>query len=152
MGREPVEIGAVTTTQHAFLIRGARLVQSLGFRAARVPKYRRAGTVAGFPYSEPTGTFEANRLQVSPIGAVLSTGQPSSSFGYVVVDRSAAGVKARVRRIREQEAVAIDALDEQLEATKQHLADLRKQRDAAVRTAWRKANVVRLSEIEERLT
>lgn len=71
--------------------------------------------------------------------------QDNVSGGYVRA--TAAGVKARARRIRPEEAATIDQLDQELRGLEWAMGELRRRRSEAVREAWSKGHVVRLNEV-----
>jgi len=66
---------------------------------------------------------------------------------HVAQVTTAAEVKKHVRRLRDQEAPALDALDAEITEAEQHLRALRAQREEWLRHAWQKGNVVRLAEV-----
>lgn len=58
-------------------------------------------------------------------------------------------VKKRIRLLREQEAGAIEEIDDQIASTQQRLRELRDKRDVLVRDAFSRGNVVTLKELTE---
>ena len=66
------------------------------------------------------------------------------------VDKTAASLKTKLRRLREQEAAEIAEIDDQIAVLKEQIGALRMQRQACVQAAWSKGNVVRLNELEIR--
>lgn len=139
-------------TDRQFLVRRDRssLYQAGSLRVRLAPKYRPKRThqspIGPITEIEEAGS-NSRRLQVTILDALETTGR-SAHPGSVVVDRTAAGVKAAVRRMRPEEAALVQKVDDEIESTKQRLADLRRERAELVRTAWSKAHVVRLQEVD----
>lgn len=127
-------------------IRSWQIEQRTTKHVTTVPGIGPIGTSVG------TGKMVAGKLRVQLWGSEkirdwFGRGHGASTAS-AYVERSAAGVKARLRRARPQELTAIEAIDADIAATEQRLAELRLARKTAVRQAWQRGNVVRLSEVE----
>lgn len=70
--------------------------------------------------------------------------------GYVArtVPASAEGVKSIIRRLRDQEAAKLEAIDQRIAELEEALSKARAGREEALREAWRKGNVVTLAEVK----
>lgn len=138
-------------TQPAYLFRkDGKLYQAADVTVTLAPKYRtksvRQSPIGPIRQIEQAG-WDGKQLRVTPRGTLSATGRERSP-GASVVPRSAAGVKAVLRRLRPSEAVVLDALDAEVRAAEAHLVELRRQREAEVRAAWAKAHVVPLKDVD----
>lgn len=80
-------------------------------------------------------------------------GRERSNGVHQLLKRSAAGVKEMLRRVRPEEAARLAEYDKQIAHLDEEIARLRRERRDFMRTqVWPKAHVVRLAEVEERLT
>lgn len=145
-------------TQPEYLVRMDRkLIQTGDVRVTRVEKRRVTHrTVSGLGtigHSEGTGQYETNLLRVALAGddVRLADGRAASKNRQERIDRTAAGVKKAVRRIRPEEAAVIDEFDAQIAALEEQILALREMRKVAVSEAWSRAHVVRLKEIEDKI-
>jgi hypothetical protein len=113
--------------------------------------FREVGRVGGlFPRLESTGRRDSRRLDVRVLKGTSARGvETSRGRDAVESAASAAGVKKVCRRLREREAAQLEAVDAEIARLEEQLAAARGRREKAVRSAWTKANVVRLAEMEE---
>ncbi len=111
-------------------------VLSPDYTATRIEINRPKGKPVGglFQMVEGTGKFVPGRLRV--------TLHETSESAYI--EDSAAGVKTRLRRLREQERAELQAIDEEFER-------LHERRKVALAKAWARGNVVTLAEVKARL-
>lgn len=102
-------------------------------RVEYLPITRKTGTMFGnCPVSELTGRFDKSRLYVT------------SLHGNHTMQATHDGVKARLRRLRQQEADKLEAIDAQIE-------ELRKEREAVIKLAWKNGNTVTVKELTEKI-
>jgi hypothetical protein len=95
--------------------------------------------------------WDHKRLNIMPIDARNGIGRKQTSH-MAIVERSAAGVKAALRRMRPDHANKLAAFDAGIEALEQQLVELRcKRREFLQQEAWPKAHVVRLADVEAQL-
>lgn len=146
-------------SQPQYLLRlGRTLIQTSALRVTRIEKHRvksvRQSPIGPIREVEGTGRFESDVLRVAVHSRdeqrpILADGRPTGGNRMEQVERSAAGVKRTVRRLRPQEAEQIDLIDARIAEHEAAITELRARRTDLVRDAWSKANVVRLAEIEE---
>jgi hypothetical protein len=115
-----------------------RYTQADGFSVYHREITRATGRQLGgfFSVHEGTGRYDRTRIWITRKGG-----------DSAVVPATAAGVKAGVRRLRPEEAEQLDELDARIEAAKAVVRGLNAERDELTKVAWRKAHVVRLSEV-----
>jgi hypothetical protein len=110
----------------------------------------------GFVTVENTGRVLKTRIRVEPKGErdEIRTGYGTfNSNGWpITINRTAAGVKEYVRKVRPEEELIIAEYDRKIERLEAELKEERAARNAWVAEAWSKAHVVRLSEVEETVT
>ena len=123
----------------------ARIFQASTLKAEH-PEIRktRYHTFGGMRIGHSTGTGRID-------GRSLDITSPEVSSHVFRVPASAEGVKSVLRRIRRQEAAALDALDTDIQRLQAQLSALRERRADVLRTAWQHGNVVRLREVEDLL-
>ena len=118
--------------------------------------FRRAGrqsTIGGIPITRMEST---GRRDPKVFDVIVTTGTTARGDGSVRSrDRAraratAAGIKKVCRQLRPREAERIDSIDAEIAVLEGRIAEARDRRETVVREAWRKANVVRLAEFEER--
>lgn len=109
----------------------------------KVVKESRVGGLL-FQHTETIGT-DKSQIQWFPPRVLHSAKTPAT----------AEGVKSVVRRIREQDAVALDAIDAEITALHEQVKAAKRRRRELARKAFSNGNVVRLAEAvvrcEERL-
>lgn len=133
------------------------ILQAGKLRVTRIEKRRYrpvSGVIPGIGQvltSDPTGRYETDKLRVAPQDNRYADGRGCGTHWNAHVPRSAAGVKAVVRRIRPEEAAAIAACDARIARLEEDLRKSREIRAEAVQVAWGKAHVVRLAEIESQI-
>ncbi len=137
---------------HPFLFRfhplsgGTDVVQAAGVRVTHAERRRVKGTIGGIFTEVETCGFDHSKLNIRTQDTIGSYGR-KDSMRQAVVPKTAAGVKTRLRRLRPQEAEVIAAIDAKIERLQAELAESRTARRVAVREAWTKAHVVRLSDL-----
>ena len=100
--------------------------------------------LGGFRFGHSTGTGRIDRRK-------LDIRSPQVS-GYVFrVAATAGGIKGVLRRIRPQEATALDAIDQDIADLQARLDALKELRKETLHVAWQRANVVRLKDVEDLL-
>jgi hypothetical protein len=142
--------------QPTFLLRdhAGEVTQVTSF-AARHPerqRVRRVVRIAGLPAfqeTEGTGRFDHTEVVVWGVERVVRATGETTSSKHVSIENSAAAVKARLRRLRDREAAALDGIDSEMVELRARLSALRAARADLVKVAWRNANVVRLQEVHE---
>ncbi len=140
-----------------FLVRyrpDRQIVSAPRLRVSYRRKYRREPMGdSGFARAVEVGVDKSN-LDVRAVRdgdekIVTASGQRMNATNWTEgIGRTAADVKAVVRRIRPEEREKLAEVDARIAALQQQIADLREQRIALVRDAWTRAHVVRLSEVE----
>lgn len=110
-------------------------------RSTRIPGLGSIDTHVG------TGQYERTTLRLSAGDAEFRPGHRTSNF-YRLIPRTAAGVKEVLRRLRDQEAAELDAIDADIAAALERVRVLAEQRREVLARAWQRGNVVRLSEVE----
>ena len=111
---------------------------TLPVQYARKTKVTGRTNVGGFCFQNTKDLgIDKGRIQVHPPKMQETTTVPAT----------AEGVKSACRRIREQEAAELDAIDAEIDALNEKAIELRRRRRDAVRKAFNNGNVVRLTEI-----
>jgi hypothetical protein len=99
---------------------------------------------------ESTGKRDRRRLHFIVSKGTIGTGaQTSRSRHQVEAQASATATKKVIRSLRPQDAEKIDALDQEIDALEAQRKGLCERRDKAVREAFSKGHVVRVSQLEE---
>lgn len=142
----------------AYIVRRAgrdgatRYVQVGRLVARRVEINKPTGKTLGGLFTEVKGT---GRYRPDVLCLHATRDETVDGFGRRAYDglrehvgRSAAGVKAVVRRIRPQEAAELARIDEDIAEVQERLETLRRQRREALASAWQRAHVVRLADVE----
>lgn len=112
--------------------------------------YRQAGNLGPFNRMESTGRRDSKRFDIAIRKGTSALGYDTSrSRDHGYSEATAASVKKAVRRLRDQEAEKLDAIDGEIAELEQQIAALRTRRVEVVREAWTKGNVVRLAELEQ---
>jgi hypothetical protein len=123
----------------------ARIFQASELTAEH-PEIRKTAysNLGGFRFGHSTGTgrIDSRKLDIR---------SPQVSSYVFRVPATAEGVKSVLRRIRPQEAAALDAIDQDIADLQARLDALRERRKDALHAAWQRANVVRLKEVEDLL-
>jgi len=99
-------------------------------------------TIPGFgtiPISEGTGRFDKTKLELW-----------TDVMNYTT-DATHDGVKAKIRRLRAQEADQLDAIDAELDCLRAKLDCLRAKRQALIKLAWQNGNTVTVKELTEQI-
>lgn len=96
-------------------------------------------------YVTITPTTEGGGLVLDALGTSVSGGLGRSTWA----DLKLKSVKAAIRRLRPQEAKLLDYLDDEIADVAKLLTALRTSRAAALERAWKRANVVRVKELDE---
>lgn len=110
------------------------------FDAHYVEKKENSGPpTMGIQFVRGTGKFDKSRITIH------SRDVSSRCWTFPA---TAEGVKSSIRKIRDQEQAQIDAIDARIADLQSQIAKLRKDRRAALATAWQKGNVVTLAEIK----
>jgi len=123
----------------------ARLFQTSTIRATH-PEIRkvRYHSLAGMRIGHSVGTGRIDRKKID-------ISSPDASSFVFRIAATAEAIKAVLRRIRPQEAEVLDAIDRDIADVQSRLNALKDRRQDALRTAWQRAHVVRLAEIEQLL-
>jgi hypothetical protein len=82
-------------------------------------------------------------LTIMPVEPRSVIGRRSSG-GVAYVDRTAAGVRSRLRRLRPEQAKALEKIDAMIGTLEAQIAELQKQRGQLLHQAWPKAESVKL--------
>ncbi len=144
-------------SQPPYLFKAARHTVQADELVVRLPPIytsRPKGSVSGITFNElvDTGKKKTKALKIyGKSGVITPDGKRKSNEGSQEVPRTAAGVKAVLRRLRPEEAAQLDEIDAQITEAQERLAALRKEREAKVKEAWTRAHVVRLAEVEAML-
>lgn len=91
---------------------------------------------------ESTGRQDHGKIELRVKGPDVSLAVGAT------VPRTAAGVKTALRRVREQEAAAIEAAEARIEAAQRELREAKEALAAARQEAFARGHVVRLQEVE----
>jgi hypothetical protein len=75
-----------------------------------------------------------------------------SNSPSTIVPATAAGMKSGLRRLRKLEAQQLSEIDTEIESLQAKIHALREQRKLIIKEAWAKGNVVRLQEVNARVT
>jgi hypothetical protein len=86
---------------------------------------------------------DESSLTIMPVEPRSVTGL-RSSVGVAFVARSAAGVRTRLRRLRPEQAKALEKIDAKIKNLEAQIAGLQKQRGQLLHQAWQKAESVNL--------
>lgn len=140
----------IAASQPPFLVRGRRridLVQSDTPWIRHAAKYRTKRLIGGMFREIEVSGVDRKHLDVTARNPRRSDGRKGGSNVSTQVEKSAAGLKTAVRRLRPEEAARLDEKDAEIAAALERVVALRAERSEIVREAWRRAHVVRLSEI-----
>ena len=152
-------------SEYRYLLRKSdgTLYQVPDFRVGRIEINRNKGKpmrVKGlgmsFQHVEGTGRYRSDmvtlgtvdRARIDHWGRASDYGIPSGSPS---ANLTAAGIKSTLRRLRDQEAVRLQAVAEEIEDLEDRLSAARENYRSTLREAWGKANVVRLQEVRDRM-
>ena len=104
----------------------------------------------GFGYvSDDTGKQDKTKIDIRVRDVIRDTGHRAAGTNWVEqIERKAADVKTVIRRLRDDEEAVLDNLDQEIMQADAQLKALRAQRAIALREAWTRAHVVRLTEVE----
>lgn len=109
-----------------------------------ITRTKNTRSVAGMSWREVEGTGKYNHNEF----LIRMPYEGGTSRAAKTVPATAEGVKDALRRIREQEAAILDAIDAEIAELMERLKVKRVERQQALSVAWSKANVVRLNEAE----
>ena len=125
-------------TQKTFVLKSGKAIRLAELkRVSYRPSRRQIDTIAipgigKCPVMESTGRLDKSRID-------LRTDMMNFS-----VEATHDGVKEKIRRLRQQEADALDLIDAQISL-------LRQEREDLIKKAWQAGNTVTVKELEERI-
>jgi len=114
-------------------------------------KVKATGRQIGGLFTEVTDAgIDRKHLELHSRDGRAGDGRPAhASWARNEAGATGAAVKRILRRLRPQEAEQLAAIDARLEQAKRALAEIRGERDEAVRRAFAKGHVVTVSELTE---
>lgn len=125
-------------------------VMSTDELSVRFPEIMRStGRLIGGLFREVEGHgVNEQALQVTARDARDADGRKGyAGWGNVTIPRSADAVHKHIRRLRDDDDVAILAIDAEIEGYKLKIAEARKRRAEAVKRAWQRGEDVPLREL-----
>ena len=110
---------------------------------------RLIGAAGGFQFREVEfAGWDRTRLALSATPIRTAVGREHTRPEHAYCDKTAAGLKKVLRRVRPQEADLLAAADAEIAAAEDALRLARLRRIELVSLAWQKARVVRLNELD----
>lgn len=131
--------------------RKSRYTTSPDFLVFSVEKTRATGkTIAGFREVTGTGRARTDVVRIrSTEGALRGGGQKGEWGNYV--KRTSAAVRDSLRRVRPEEVEVLARFDARIADLEEQLRQVRLARAEAAADAWRKAHVVTLKDVTEKI-
>jgi hypothetical protein len=123
------------------------------FTAVFPAVHRATGHLIGGMFREVEAAgYDEQRVEIRPRDARADRGQPAThGWARITIKRSNTELRKHMRVMREEDDVAILAIDAEIEGLKLRLQETRKRRAEAVKTAWRRGTDVALKDVVDRI-